>query len=353
MSRDCFLFQKGGLRMRPPKSPAKCIHHVAIYAPPPDSDAPAAASHAHAAPQHSLGRAQPSPSPAPSLDGPLASTATAETGSRPLPRPPSATATVAHDVAAPATVSGSGRSPRPPAALGVAHGDSALRSPRPPSVLAPRASVADTGLPSDSAAPSPRPASSRAAPFGAPAVAATPTALTPRGGPAAAARLCGILSQSDVIRFIDSKERERQESSRRAGGQGFPLMHKSVKELGLAGFSPAEIPPSPSTTSSENSDLRGKAAAGGARMTLVPGSVTSLEAFRRMCMARDSGVGVLAANGTLKATLSPLDLRHLVPGRFHTLLQPVDEFLQKRPLLQAARADAGEARRFLLLLTDL
>lgn len=61
--------------------------------------------------------------------------------------------------------------------------------------------------------------------------------------------------------------------------------------------------------------------------------MTALEAFRRMCMQRSSGAGILAPDGTLRHHLSATDLRGLTPGHFHTLLMPVDRFLSQRPLL--------------------
>ena len=74
-------------------------------------------------------------------------------------------------------------------------------------------------------------------------------------------------------------------------------------------------------------------------MTLVPATVTSLEAFRRMYIHRSSGVGVLSAGGTLCGHLSATDLRNLAPGSFHTLLLPVLRFLETRPLLRVGGDD--------------
>lgn len=127
------------------------------------------------------------------------------------------------------------------------------------------------------------------------------------------------------------------------GHQGTSISHKTVKELGLVGFCSTDVPPSPSTTSSETSERRCKAALG-SRLTLIPSHETALEAFRRMCMNRDCGVGVLAPDGTLKHHLSPTDLRHLAPGLFHTLLLPVDAFLEQRPLLQEVQQATAAVR---------
>lgn len=125
------------------------------------------------------------------------------------------------------------------------------------------------------------------------------------------------------------------------------MSHKTVKDLGLIGFCSTDVPPSPSTTSSETSERRGKLTLG-SRLTLVPSTETALEAFRRMCMNRDCGIGVLAPDGTLKHHLSATDLRHLAPGLFHTLLLPVDTFLEQRPLLQEVRQAAATVRPALL-----
>lgn len=172
-------------------------------------------------------------------------------------------------------------------------------------------------------------------------------------------KISGIISQTDVVRCLHSHEhlvRSNKPQSNDAaalvlpdhprhhlqgGHQGSSICHKTVKELGLVGFCSTEVPPSPSTTSSETSERRGNAALG-SRLTLVPSNETALEAFRRMCMNRDCGVGVLAADGTLKHHLSAADLRNLAPGRFHTLLMPVDTFLEQRPLLQDAQRIAAE-----------
>eukprot|EP00892_Ulva_mutabilis_P002599 jgi/Ulvmu1/1233/UM109_0031.1 len=142
-------------------------------------------------------------------------------------------------------------------------------------------------------------------------------------------KISGIISQTDVVRCLHSHEHQ-------GGHQGNSICHKTVKELGLVGFCSTDVPPSPSTTSSETSERRGNAALG-SRLTLVPSNETALEAFRRMCMNRDCGVGVLAPDGTLKHHLSAADLRSLRHGRFHTLLMPVDAFLEQRPLAQDAR----------------
>jgi hypothetical protein len=60
-------------------------------------------------------------------------------------------------------------------------------------------------------------------------------------------------------------------------------------------------------------------------------------------MHRDSGVGMLAPDGTLKNHLSATDLQCLVPGSFHKLLMPVDAFLEKRPLLEGRHTVAEDA----------
>ena len=315
--------------MRPPRSPAKCIHQVALYTSPSDADGAALPL---AAPPPTRCRHHPSPSPAPSLrstlDGPLASTATADAPARATQRPVPGTAHA--PLGSPVVEQAVALSPRPPATL-AAPPDAFMPSPRPSAVLAPP--VATDTAPSDS----PRHASGAAA-----AAFAPPAGGMPRAGVPAQARLCGVLSQIDVVRFIDRKERARHEHNRSSGGHGFPLLHRSVKELGLAGFAPAEIPPSPSTTSSENSELLGRGSAA-VRTTLAQGSVSTLEALRRMCMARDSGIGILTPSGTLRSHLSAANLRGLAPGRFHTLLMPVDEFLQKQPLLQPTAAAASVA----------
>jgi hypothetical protein len=73
------------------------------------------------------------------------------------------------------------------------------------------------------------------------------------------------------------------------------------------------------------------------RHSAAQGSVTAIEAFRRICMQRSSGAGILAADGTLRHHLSATDLRSLTPGLFRTLLMPVDQFLHQRPLLNDVR----------------
>lgn len=141
--------------------------------------------------------------------------------------------------------------------------------------------------------------------------------------------------------------------------QGSTVFHKTVRELGLVGLCATDVPPSPSTTSSETSE-RHCLAAPGSRITLVPSSVSTLEAFRRMCMHRDSGVGMLAPDGTLKNHLCATDLQCLAPGSFHKLLMPVDAFLEQRPLMEDKNTESAVAEsvcrptpyahKFLLLL---
>ena len=125
------------------------------------------------------------------------------------------------------------------------------------------------------------------------------------------------------------------------------MFHKTVRELGLVGLCATDVPPSPSTTSSETSE-RHCLAAPGSRVTLVPSSITILEAFRRMCMHRDSGVGMLAPDGTLKNHLCATDLQCLAPGSFHKLLLPVDAFLEQRPLMGGRATEAASVLSLLL-----
>ena len=176
-------------------------------------------------------------------------------------------------------------------------------------------------------------------------------------------KISGIISQTDVVRCLHSHEHQvnirdhhavsslmpcacpdlHGRTHSQGGHAGSSICHKTVKELGLVGFCSTDVPPSPSTTSSETSERRVNAALG-SRLTLVPSNETALEAFRRMCMNRDCGVGVLAPDGTLKHHLSATDLRHLAPGRFHVLLMPVDAFLEQRPLLHDVQRTAAEVR---------
>lgn len=173
--------------MRPPRSPAKCIHHVAIFS---------------------------SPSEPPELAQ--------------LPREGASTPTT---------------TPRDHPATSVPTTPTEATTP------GARANPSALSLPSAAATPP----SSTAAPPAAPQA----NKISPD------ARLCGIISQTDVIRFL-----QRHAMSDCSSGQsGCAIFHRTVKDLGLVGFASAEIPPSPSTTSSENSErLAGLA---GPRMTLV------------------------------------------------------------------------------------
>jgi hypothetical protein len=66
-----------------------------------------------------------------------------------------------------------------------------------------------------------------------------------------------------------------------------------------------------------------------------------------MCMHRDSGVGILGQDGTLRNHLCATDLKCLAPGSFHTLLMPVDTFLEKKPLLQHMQTEQTQNVRHL------
>ena len=202
--RECFLFNKSSTRMRPPRSPAKCIHHVAIFSSP-MPPAPEAAT------QPTEGASTPTTTPR----GPAAAPASAL---RDADAPPAAAA---------------GPYPAQP-----------LRSPPP-------LSDAAAGRTPSGGAPTPTPVAAAAAPRA--------TALSPDS------RLCGILSQIDVMRFLN----DRAQAECSSGQAGCAVFHRNVKELGLVGFAMSEIPPSPSTTSSENSERMSKGFAG-PRMTLLP-----------------------------------------------------------------------------------
>lgn len=158
---------------------------------------------------------------------------------------------------------------------------------------------------------------------------------TLKGDDESSAELTGVLSQTDIIRALHDYEATETL-------QGSTVFHKTVRELGLVGLCATDVPPSPSTTSSETSE-RHCLAAPGSRITLVPSSVSTLEAFRRMCMHRDSGVGMLAPDGTLKNHLCATDLQCLAPGSFHKLLMPVDAFLEQRPLMEDKNTESAVA----------
>ena len=61
-----------------------------------------------------------------------------------------------------------------------------------------------------------------------------------------------------------------------------------------------------------------------------------------------SGLAVVSTSThpTLLANLSASDLRCLAPGLFSSLLLPLEEFLEQRPLLAAVQLETAQVREY-------